>query len=381
MPSATLVEALPPQTSEPVLNRISRLERLMFLLGYITKPGVSRTGGAPIQRPLFLRAARAMLLKLMKSATRAQRPSLLEEARLRDAVAHQYLAQGLLHVCLDGWGEQLARYVRLDPVAGGQGSEALPPIFFVPGISNDLDCVGALLQEFPLQGRTVITVAQPESYMGAVTAGFAAAVAQDPAYGPHAAFFREALLALCPAGETIELWGLSAGAAIVQQKLLDPSLQERTSRAVLICPASSTDLGGLELRLGIVLEFLLLFLDLAHLANWTLTAGRRDGSETSEQRQLKVRIYTCLRLRVRRALNIWPSVHTSGGRVLILSASRDYLTKSYKVFNRTPAALARLAACNPEVEVVDLPHGSHGTPLTHPACVIRLLLTEMHNNP
>ena len=377
----------------PEYNTLEKFNKLLYRLGKLTARSRIVDRGKPInkrsERPLSSRAQRAHLYrearkirremnKVYRSKTEDKETALaplrrdihaiFDEARARDEIARQYLHQGEITVNLPGLGEQTARYTKIDPPASRRdpAQEGKPPIFLIPGISNDIDCVGALAQELPYQGRSVVVVGFPESVMGNVTTDFAHAVETSPTYEPHAAFYKEALKELLAESPHAELWGFSTGAPIAAQMLADPELQEKITDAVLISPASVVDQSTMQLNIGVAQDSARLLKRLSSLGKYTLTLGGRAKDvpeEQAGQREIKKATMGSLLSHVRSRFNAWDKARVqNGGSIVVVSGGKDYITKSYKdenVFRR-----------NPQMSVLRIPDGFHAYPLVEPASVV-----------
>lgn len=182
-----------------------------------------------------------------------------EEKKAIDFIAKEFLmAQREVNVDLGGLGVQTARYVVLSALAEKppgleEEIKVKPPIFLIPGVSNDLEGIGSLGHELALQGRQVVMVAYPEAWKGRVTKEFAQAaqeVVTSDNYEPFTKFFEGAIDNILQdpdfvkqngVQQSIELWGYSTGANLVADILRDEKYQKMTTDAVLISPGSCMD--------------------------------------------------------------------------------------------------------------------------------------------
>ena len=121
-------------------------------------------------------------------------------------------------------------------LAGGSKDN---PLFFVPALSGDLNGIRPLMRETALQGRRVITVGYPESFMGKTTEAFANASRASVNFEPHTTYFKQAIENLVGPNGDFELWGYSAGAGLVTEILQDHKFQQRVANAVIIAPEAS----------------------------------------------------------------------------------------------------------------------------------------------
>lgn len=374
------------EAATPEANALENFSNLFYRLSKVTSG--SHIRGTETDRPFSLRAKRAEMYKQVIDARldgdTGEAKRLIAEARQRDEIAQQYLTQAEVTIDIQGLGSQTARYTEVRPPEGLD--KGLPTIYLVPGISNDLDCVGWLMQELAMQGRSVISVGFPESFMGKTTEEFAKAVKDSKGYGPHAQFFDAALTALTPTegkfvsdkGEQvpfndhqIELWGFSTGAPIVAEMLQDPSLQRIVTDAVLLSPASTADQGAMSLNAGVMKEAAYLASELGSLPKYTFSTGRKElediAEEEPEQRKIKKGIYKTLLERVRTKMDGWKTARVrEGGSITIVSGDKDSMTKSYKEMNDAD----KVSSENPQARLLRISDGHHSTPLIHPETVL-----------
>ncbi|MBI2018156.1 hypothetical protein HYS96_00440 [Candidatus Daviesbacteria bacterium] len=358
----------------PEKNLVANLEKLLYALRLVTHrstvKGVNRSE-VQSERFLSIRTTRAQLLKEFKSTSKADkeaRISILLEAHARDEIAEQYLTQGEVKVNIPGLGEQSARYtIMISPESRKTPNTVLysnPPIFLIPGLSNDIDCVGALAQEIAYMGRKVIVVGMPESIMGRITPEFAEAVSQTPGFGPHTKFFKGAINALVGENNQVELWGHSIGAVIIAEFLNDPKNRARVERAVLLNPASSANISEHSLNLGILNE-------LRNLLSRNLPKYTLSNRGQMEQNDLKANLTRIMLEKVCTLYQVWQNVRVrEGGRIIVYSGQKDNLTRSYELFRGDKELEARLRQVNPQMEVIDDPNGFHSTVLIEPQKVI-----------
>lgn len=351
------------EKSVPEINLIEKLDRLFYAAGKVTRPsrfGKSQETPEGLERSLLSRTARATLLAKLEAIPkndREKRQEIIKEAKFRDEIARQYLNQGEVTVNLPGLGEQTARFVVIEPPRSlvTKETKAKPAIFLIPGISNDIDSVGSLVQEIAFLGRKVIVVGFPESYMGKVSSEFVNAVQKSKNYQPHTTFFKTAATKLLGVVDNIELWGFSTGAPITAEILADPEFQKRTTNTVLLSPASSVNQSKLQLNLGIIKEIVRLAKNFGRLPKYSLTWGRKTP-DREEQKQLKQNFYKSLLDKVRRESDFWRIMKVKDtGKIVIVSGKRDQMTRS-------SAAISKFSK-NPQAEIVDFPDGSHVTPL------------------
>lgn len=357
------------EVASPEVNRVESFDGLFYLVGKVTHKSLAdkREG---IQRSLQLRTTRAQILKEFRQTPKADtesRHQLIQEAKTRNELEIQYLNQGEVTVDLPGLGPQTARYTIIDlPENLKPAAEAeKPPIFFIPGLSNDLDCVKATLQELAYSGRRVIAVGFPESFMGKITPEFAQASEQSLDLEPHTTFFKEAANKLIGTDAEIEFWGHSTGATIIEQILADANFQQRTTNAVLLCPAASADISTIQAVKAFAKEIAHLGRRFGQFPRFSYTRAAKEG-EAEGQRELKVKVFKALTKRVLSESDFTKDARVQeGGKIVVVSGNRDNVTRSSTAKDRF--------LTNPQVDFIELPNGYHFTPLTEPGRAISLV--------
>ena len=333
---------------------------LTHSFGRTTAPGKDHE----TERSLATRAVRARLYKQLKSIpenNKAARQKVLDEAHTRDEIAKAYLDQGEITVNIPEMGSQMARFAVLEPPAGRVNSQTQkPPIFLIPGISNDLDSVAGLAQEISYTGRKVITVAFPETALGRVTPEFAEATQKAKNYEPHAIFFEQALSKFVPEGD-IEIWGFSTGGPIAAEMFNNPKYQERTTNAILIAPASSVDQSGTSLYLGLGHE---VFGFKDTVQRYSFISGGKEGKDTKEEKRAKTDTFNALIEKVitQKAALFKDAKVRQGGKIIIVSQENDDVTKTEKAKG--------MFAQNPQAEVTTLKSAYHNTAVTEPERIL-----------
>jgi hypothetical protein len=150
-----------------------------------------------------------------------------------------------IEVDLGSLGKQVAPILITHPTEQPTSSE--PPIFFIPGISNDVEAVGPLVHALTQTQRSIVTIGYPESSKGEVTKKFAEAVEHSSDLSPHVQFFSQAINKIYhqnfskkdkSSDSELELWGYSAGATLSAELLKESFFQRHTKKAVLLCPAA-----------------------------------------------------------------------------------------------------------------------------------------------
>lgn len=381
------------ESREPVKNLLAAFERVCYANKKITRQGLlpskqERPDAVRVERAklyqhvMQLRQEKRKILEQIQDTsssadekedktsdthwdTKRKLAPLLLEAKQRDILAKQYLTQRELSVPLPELGLQSSRVIELVLPEKDRDMESqnLPPIFLIPGISNDVECVGSLAMEVAMKGRRVIVVGYPESYNGSVTPEFVKAVADHASYGPHVAFYKAALDSLIPNKGEVELWGYSTGCPITAELLTDPDYQSRTKNAVLICPASSVDQSQTSLTLGAIAEAKHFATTKETTASLMMTAGSLRP-ETKTHEWLRTKTFEALSTRVRRAYPFWKSARVQGEKpIIVVNCEQDQITKSDQLKDQLRE--------DEHIDLITLPGAYHTTPLLEPANTIQ----------
>ena len=344
-----------------LLSRIAPKD-IFHALKRATRP--SKDGN--IVRSLSTRAIRAKIYKELKSIPKGDtetRQKLIEEANIRDKIARDFLNQQEITVDIDGLGEQMARFVVLEPQETA-GKIEQPPIFHIPGISNDLDSVAGLAQEAAYSGRKIITVAFPDARLGRATAAFAKAVQDSPHFEPHTTFYQAAIDKLIPEGE-FELWGFSTGGPIAAEILNNPKYQQRVKNAVLIAPASTQDQSvNFSLMPGLGHE---MFGLKNTIERYSFILGGKNRIVPIEDDDARKAASSALIEKVAKGMpDLFQGARVQeGGKIIVISQEKDDVTKTEKAKS--------VFANNPQMEVTTLENAYHNTAVTEPERVIKRL--------
>jgi hypothetical protein len=369
--SASVPEA---QQQVPEYNAVEKLNGILYSIGAVTKNSRIPHAENNPHRPLWLRAKRAELYRRLSNKSSVPE-KIFAEARARDEIASQYLSQGDVLVNMPGLGEQRARYTLIEPPDSRKSLEngPKPPIFLIPGMSNDIDCVGALTQELPYEGRNVIVVGFPESFMGSTTEGFAKAVEESKDYSPHVEFYKNAIKALLGEHGDIELWGFSTGSPIIAQILNDAEYQQRVTNAVFIAPASCVDQSSLQLSLGTAHETKEVLKEFGSSGKYTLTGINRGLQQLDKPHmKLRTRILKAMYKRAGQKSPWYAGARVKeGGNIVVVSGGNDEITKSYKAKDTFSE--------NPQMIMLEDPKWHHSTSLLHPERVVPKILNRQKN--
>jgi alpha-beta hydrolase superfamily lysophospholipase len=348
----------------PEKDLTSAFDRLFYAATFITRKSMAEHK-AGIERTRQLRRVRAKLYKELKKIPHDQKESrqaIFDEAHARDNIEAQFLNQGNVEVTLPNLGTQSSRFTVVELPESQKPPEAigLPPIVFIPGISNDTAYGISLVEELALKGRKVITLGYPESSLGNLTGEFAKASAGSKTYEPHTTYFKEAIGKLTGAGP-IEIWGHSTGSAIAGNLLVDPQFASRVENAVLLSPASSVDQSALSLNIGIARDFMAIKRDLPEFSKFAfIPQGGKD---------LKKVVYKTMLEHVRTKFDYTTSHVKEGGKIIVISGPNDKVVKSSDAkedFERNPQIIFR-----------EMPNAYHSTPTLKPEATINLVQQTM----
>lgn len=348
------------------------------------------------ERTMALRRTRRELMAILRRTPKTdieKRNAIIAQGHARDQLAEEFMSgQKEVRVDMGDLGEQMARFVVLTPpeTRKNEVQDAKPPIFLIPGISNDLESMGMLPQELAFEGRKVVLIGFPESWHGEVTDAFGKAAEESVDYEPHTTFFKKAIESIEQdqavrdrIGDSLEidLWGYSTGAAIVAEALTDKTFREQVANAVIIAPPSCVDqknlkILGQEIPLpGSILRELWQTLRPKNIKNSPKrnVTNRHDIEFTEDHRRRMTRTYNALREKVLRRNNWWDKDLRvkDGGSITVVSYDNDQITKSYKVVEEIKQ--------NPQLSVIEL-SGSHNTPLSEPENAINAVNNVVAGN-
>lgn len=371
------VDPLKPLGQDPEPNLVAdNFGNLMYALGAVTrKSGRHRTlSDRAIAKTLLqdIRDNRKVInsdqltpglrLSLVESNKR-----LFQELKDRGDIAEKYLNQGLVHVDMGKLGEISTPYVIIEPPEGRIDPRfANRPMVIIPGISNGLADAEALAKELAYQGRTVIVLAQPESYRGVVTPEFADVAEKSSSLEPHIEFFKVATRLVTQKwvkdGQLeIDLVGHSTGCAIIAGMLGDNDFQQMTANAFLISPAAVVEQSLQEFDNANIPE-------LFHLATNSLNKIANVALNREPQTPLKARVTQAVKQNI---LHFQKDIYQNativgGGHLVIISGDQDKIVKSSQSENI-------LREINHQFELVNLPDAAHAEAWVHPERVVEII--------
>ncbi len=362
---------LPRRTQEkslPENDKANALDKLFYAATFITRKSMAEHK-AGIERTRQLRRVRAKLYKELKKIPHDQRESrqaIFDEAHTRDNIEAQFLNQGNVEVTLPNLGTQSSRFTVVELPESQKPPEAanLPPIVFIPGISNDTAYGISLVEELALKGRKVITLGYPESSLGNLTPEFAQASAESETYEPHTTYFKQAIDKLVGDGP-FDLWGHSTGSAVSGSLLADPEVSKRVNTAVLLSPASSVNQSDNSLNIGIVHDFMALKRDLPEFSKFAFIP---QGGEKGSPKRL---VYDSMLKHVRTKFDYTTSHVKEGGKIIVVSSPNDRVVKS--------SDAAEDFKRNPQVKYLEMPNAYHATPTLKPDITIQIVSQALSN--
>ncbi len=357
------------QESEPLKNLTELFDKVYYLQSKVThKSKFARTpeNRAGRDRPLFNRYDRANLfkkLKLTPKENREEREKIIKEAHLLDEVNEKYFDQIEMSVDMPEYGEQKVRMADLLPPESLQTSEnkTKPPIFFIPGLGNDIECVSALITQTALSGRRLVIASFPESFMGHATPGFADAVEKDSGFNPHVKLYKSIIEKTFGDNQELELWGYSTGATIIAEILNDKKYQDRTKNATLIMPVAVVEQSVSSIIAGTLKE--LKVFGKVSTAQLNFPTNTKEPRE-KEQAKLRKQIIGSLIKKVCKPICDWKSAKVkNGGNIIVITGGKDDMTKSSRIHDRFEKENAQMVS-------VDLPGIYHLTPPLEPQKII-----------
>lgn len=381
------------EEKEPMKNAVELFEKIFYASGVITHASkFNRSEEHPnaAERPMFARTRRAKLFNKIKSETgdnvqykegaginfsdlkssaeeKDFKKNILEEARLRDLIDQQTLNQHEFSINLPNYGEQKARMIDITPPAEliTEKTKDLPPIFLIPGLSNDIECITNLAAELAYDGRRVVSLAYPESMMAQTTEEFAQAVESDPSFEPHVQFFGAMVDHLTKDNKNIELWGYSTGAPIAAGILKNEKYQQSVDNAVLLCSAASVEQKPTSVKIGAAKE-------IGYLKDNGFDAGASfhfmgvgfNQEPSKKQSELHDKIFATMLNKISHANEDWKDAKVrENGNILVVSGEKDQITKSVEMNDE-------FSKDNNQIRTLTIPDGYHSTPLMEPENVL-----------
>lgn len=266
-----------------------------------------------------------------------------------------------VRVNIDGLGEQMARYVILEP----SETSDKPPIILIPGISNDLEGNGELPIKLAASGRKVIMIAYPESWHGEVTEKFGDAVEKSNNYGPHTEFFKSAIKQITDENSKIDLCGESTGSLIVSNLLADNEMKQRVDEATMIVPPGEITHKHFD-TVSMLKETLDTFKKLPLISKLTVVNPKKIET-TDEHRRLMLHTYESLKKKVISKYIWWerPLLTGTGKKTNVIIGGNDHVTEAKKGRKEIEA--------NPTLNLHLIKSGNHSTPLVESDMVIELV--------
>lgn len=356
-------------------HKIANLFDLYYKFGQITREKFAgiKGKGEEVQRSLWARMERVSLLRKLRRGEISHVDSTIEKIKV-DEIDLQFAKQKNFDIELSGLGVQSAYGTEINLPDHLKSPEDLarPPVFIVPALSGDLYGIEPLMKELALQGRRVVSLAYPESFLGKTTEEFVKAVENSPSYDPHTTYFKKAIKKMIGEEGDLELWGYSTGCPIVAEILSDPAFQNRTKNAVIISPLSVVDQSPIEFRLGVLGEASRL-LGMQHGWKTSDVAIVRGAQESLDEGNMKrrKRASNALIRKIIKKMEIWKDTRVQqDGKIILLSAQKDAITKSHK-------SLRDFLELK-QYKFVNLKKGSHLSPLTKARYVVRKIL-EIEN--
>lgn len=349
----------------PLLDR-KGYKNILYGVGLITHEsnlvGSKNENGEEQKRPLAERKDRAEFLNKFKTTNdREEKRRILDEAKELDKIYVQFgQNQKEITINMDGLGEQMARYVILEPSVYSDK----PPIILIPGISNDLYSIGELSIKLVASGRKVIMIAYPESWHGRVTRKFGDAVKQSDNFGPHTEFFKSAINKLVEGNNQIDLWGDSTGSLIVSNLLADNNFKQRIDNSVLLVPPGEITHKNFNISMT---KETLSGLKKLHLMTKMSVSNREEIWTSDEHRELMLHTFNSLRDKVISRYPWWERnlLTGSGNKTVVIIGEKDHVTEAKRG--------KKEIVSNETLELYSIKSGNHSTPAVESEMVIDLV--------
>jgi hypothetical protein len=340
---------------KPFHDSFSSLEPFFRLKGLVCDKGgkIENT----YQRPRFNRANRAELYKMTRAELhkgeerdKEMIKKLLSEAKEEDYLIKQYLTQERVEINLPKIGKMSSLFTEIKP----KKITNEIPIFLIPGMSNDIECVGSLLIELAKAGRRVICLGYPESYQGNTSKEFVKALKGDYSYDNHKQYFKEAIKKIIP-NEKLDLYGVSTGGGISMQLLLDSEIQPKINQSVMICPTNITKLTLPGAIYGSINEFYHLgIVSFDKLSQWEWISGQKDHRSQIQYEEAKM---------IASPFNKWSEIKTP---ISMFIYTNDKITNGIKYKQQEEINN------NPQIKVHVL-KGPHFTSLIKPQFLVKYI--------
>ncbi len=313
------------------------------------------------------------LLRFITSPIQSQ---IQQERRRFLQIGKEYLDQKDISLVHPKWGKLSSKYIILNRDAPSQN----PPIVIIPGTSNGIESMDVLVKRLAQKqpDRRLLMISYPDAPSGLITKSFHDAVDQAPGFEPHSLYFQAAIDRLLPK-ENFEIWGYSAGGAIIETLCAFSPIAKRITNAVLMCPGGSVRISPAEFKLGLVAENALVVERLKKLAKHVLV----EDKSTPEQKKLKLSIWLHLGEHCCRPIadDLVPKMKLKDnlGKIVVISADKDKVVQSAKKFNQHTAPLLR--SRNPQLEIVNIPSALHISPFLEPDIFIDQALNKLNRTP
>ncbi len=345
--------------NDPEPNMVaSRFGNIMYRLGQLTKLS------AHFRTPFDRSKAQELLSQIKDHRVRSDSHShLYKELKERGKIAKKYLQQGSVCVYMGTLGIQKSPLVIIPPPRVDPRFSARP-VVLIPGISNGLAGIETLIKEFAYQGRIVIALGQPESFMGSVTPSFAQAVEESSQLSPHIEFYKRAIALTLQERfgnkVKIDLVGHSTGCPMIAGLLADKHYQDICANVCLVSPAAVAEQSVLSFDLATIPEIYYLLVRHGALANFNRNDQPQEPVKARATQGVKRNIIHFLQ-------GLYKNAHLSNHRrISVISCDDDHIVKS----RQAQDALAKL---NPDIDFIPLSRATHAEALINPQRVVTLI--------
>jgi hypothetical protein len=223
-----------------------------------------------------------------------------QEMAIFDNLAWQFQTQRQkVEVNLDKLGVQAGLVVTLRPKNIDLQKR---PLVIIPGISSNIEGVGAFPIKLAMKSRQSVTViSHPESWMGRVTEEFSQAVEKSSNLKPHTDFFMSAINQTIGTKNEFDIVGISAGGMIINEMTKNEDFNQRIGKISLIAPPGLTDM---KKKTNVAKALTRLIRDIHFDPRYT-TSILKSVTETEEQRRLQLKTFRGIKQHLSREYDWW----------------------------------------------------------------------------
>lgn len=310
-----------------------------------------------------------------------------QEKQDLDRIARQHFEPKEVVIETSEFGELPVRYSVFEPPERTQteASKQLPPVIVLPPLVAGMYANTAFNQALALregkQGRRVIVIAHPESFLATTTDKFKDAVIEAKDASVHAAFFKAAIDKIVGSETAVSLWGYSYGAAVAAEMSQDEVWQKKLADMTLIFPAAVVDrpfslLSKNPLRslqAGLLHDF---WRDIrtpsgrrqVFALNGLVKPTPKDKDNPNRVRvgELHSHMVDLMKDDIG-AVDPQKMRVRQGGDITVVLGGQDEVTKSHELFD------GLVNSNNPQISVIELEDAPHHRAMTHPEDILNVV--------